>query len=118
MSDGTNMLTWLDPTNFSIVKTVQVANDKGIINNLNELEYMDGTIYANVYTTDLIVQIEPETGRILSEINLKGIVNMYVDPSETINYLNGIAWDEKSKKLFVTGKWWPRLFEIKLVLSE
>lgn len=118
MSNGTNLLTWLDPTDYSIIKTVKVANDKGIINNLNELEYIDGTIYANIYTTNLIVQIEPGTGRILSEINLEGIVNMYVDPSETINYLNGIAWDQKSKKLFVTGKWWPRLFEIKLVPSE
>lgn len=114
MSDGTNVLTWLNPETFSVVKTVQVTNNQGFINNLNELEYIDGTIYANVYTTDVIVQIEPETGRILSEINLDGILNMFKNPKDTIDYLNGIAYDKEKDRLFVTGKWWPRLFEIEL----
>ena len=114
MSDGTHILTWLDPENYSVVKTVQVANHKGLSNYLNELEYIDGTIYANVYTTDIIVQIEPETGRILSEINLAGILDMHKNPKDTIDYLNGIAYDHEKDRLFVTGKWWPRLFEIEL----
>jgi glutaminyl-peptide cyclotransferase len=118
MSNGTHELTWLDPTDFSEVRKVQVANNKGIINYLNELEYINGTIYANVYTTNLIVQIEPETGKVLSEINLEGILNMYTNPSDTIDYLNGIAYDAAGERLFVTGKWWPRLFEIELVESE
>ena len=118
MSNGTHELTWLDPSGFSEVKTVQVANNKGVINYLNELEYVNGTIYANVYTTNLIVQIEPETGKVLSEINLEGILNMYTNPSDTIDYLNGIAYDSAGDRLFVTGKWWPRLFEIDLVESE
>jgi glutamine cyclotransferase len=95
-----------------------VANNQGIINYLNELEYINGTIYANVYTTNLIVQIEPETGRVLSEINLEGILNMYTNPTDTIDYLNGIAYDAAGERLFVTGKWWPRLFEIELIESE
>jgi glutaminyl-peptide cyclotransferase len=118
MSDGTHVLTWLDPNNYSVVKTLQVASNEGIINNLNELEYINGTIYANVYTTDLIVQIDPETGKVLSEINLAGIVNMYKNQNDKIDYLNGIAYLEKSKRLFVTGKYWPKIFEIKLIPSK
>lgn len=115
MSDGSNTLTWLDPINFSIVKTLQVANNNGIINYLNELEYINGSIYANVYTTDLIVEIDPETGKVLSEINLSGLINMYKNITDTIDYLNGIAFDQINERLFVTGKLWPRLFEIKLI---
>ena len=115
MSDGTNVLTWINPTDFSVVKKVQVANNKGVINNLNELELINGNIYANVYTTDLIVQIEPETGKVLAEINLSGIVNMYKNSTDPIDYLNGIAFHTKTNRLFVTGKFWPRIFEIKLV---
>ena len=115
MSDGTHVLTWLNPNDYSVVKKVQVANNKGIINNLNELEYIDGTIYANVFTTDLIVQIDPETGKVLSEINMAGIINMYKNPGDTIDFLNGIAYNEKSNRLFVTGKYWPLIFEIKVI---
>jgi glutamine cyclotransferase len=118
MGNGTHELTWLDPSDFSEVRKVQVANNKGIINYLNELEYINGTIFANVYTTNLIVQIEPETGKVISEINLEGILNMYTNPSDTIDYLNGIAYDAEGERFFVTGKWWPRLFEIELVESE
>jgi len=118
MSNGTHELIWIDPTDFSEVKKVQVANNRGIINYLNELEYINETIYANVYTTNLIVQIEPETGKVLSEINLDGILNMYTNQSDTIDYLNGIAYDSDLDRLFVTGKWWPRLFQIELVESK
>lgn len=115
MSDGTHMLTWINPNDFSVVKTLQVANNRGLMTNLNELEYVKGTIYANVYTTDIIVQIDPETGKVISEINLTGIVDMYKNASDKIDYLNGIAFNEKTGNFFVTGKYWPKLFEIKLV---
>jgi len=115
MSDGTHVLTWLNPNNYSIVKTIQVANNKGIINNLNELEYINGIIYSNVYTTDLIITIDPETGKVLSEINLAGIINMYKNQNNPIDYLNGIAYIKKSNRLFITGKYWPKIFEINLV---
>lgn len=118
MSDGTHVLTWLNPNNYSVVKTIQVANNKGIINNLNELEYIDGIIYSNVYTTDLIITIDTETGKVLSEINLAGIINMYKNQNDPIDYLNGIAYIKKSKRLFVTGKYWPKIFEIKLIPSK
>ena len=114
MSDGTNVLTWLDPDNFSVVKTIKVVDNVGAVYNINELEYIDGKILANIYTTELIVEIDAETGKILSEINLSGILNMYRNPSETVDYMNGIAYDKTNNRLFITGKWWPRLFEIKL----
>lgn len=114
MSDGTSNLYWLNPENYSIEKTLQVANNKGLVDNLNELELINGIIYANIYTTDLIVQIDPETGKVLSEINLAGILDMYKNTNDKVDYLNGIAYDSENDRLFVTGKWWPRLFEIKL----
>ena len=118
MSDGTHRLTWINPADFSVVKTLQVSDDKGVIANLNELEYINETIYANVYTTEMIVQIDPKTGKVLSQIDLKGILNMYKTATDTVDFMNGIAYNKKNKHLYVTGKWWPRLFEIKLVPSE
>jgi glutamine cyclotransferase len=115
MSDGSQFLTWLDTIDFSIVKRVEVGNNKVIYKNINELEYIDGTIYANVYTTEMIVQIDPETGRILSEINFPDLIKMYHNQKDRIDYMNGIAWDEKNKRLFITGKLWPKLFEIELI---
>lgn len=118
MSDGTHNLTWLNTDDFSVVKTVQVANNKDVIYYLNELEYIEGIIYANIYTTEIIVQIDAETGKILAEIDCKGIVNMYKNQNDTLNYMNGIAYDNKNDRLFVTGKLWPKLFEIKLIPSK
>ncbi len=118
MSDSSHNLTWLNPTDFSIIRTLQVANNKNIVNYLNELEYIDGTIYANIYMTDLIVQIDPETGKILSQVNLKGIINMYHNQKDRIDYMNGIAYDSKNDRLFITGKLWPKLFEIELIENE
>jgi glutamine cyclotransferase len=118
MSNGTHELIWLDPENFSEIKKIEVVNNKGPVNFLNELEYINGHIYANVYTTDLIVIIDSENGKVLSEIDLKGIINMYKKPSDTIDVQNGIAYDDEKNRLFVTGKWWPRLFEIELIPLE
>lgn len=118
MSDGTQLLTWLNPNDFSVVKRVQVANNKGILNNINELEYINNSIYANVYMTDIIVEIEPETGKVISEIHLTGLINMYHIKTDRIDYLNGIAYDNKNDRIFVTGKLWPRLFEVEFIPSE
>ena len=117
MSNGTSLLTWINPEDFSVVKTLQVANNKGLINNINELEYVNGIIYANIYTTNLIIEIDAETGKVLSEINMDGLIDMYAT-SDRIDYMNGIAYDSANKRFFVTGKWWPRLFEVKFVKSE
>lgn len=118
MSNGTQKIIWLDPENFTEVKSIQVANNQGIINNINELEFINGNLFANVYTTNMIIEIDPETGKVLSEINMEGILNLYQNPEEKIDYMNGIAWDAETDRLFVTGKWWPRIFEIELIPSE
>lgn len=118
MSNGTHELIWIDPTDFSEIKKIQVANNQDLVNYINELEYINNTIYANVYTTNIIIQIEPETGKVLSEINLDGILKMYTNSTDTVDYLNGIAYDNNTDRLFVTGKWWPRLFEIELIESK
>jgi glutamine cyclotransferase len=118
MSDGTNLITWIDPDDFSIVKTIQVANNIGIVNNINELELIDGSLYANIYQTEMIVEIDTETGKILSEINMKGIIDMYRNQSERIDYMNGIAYDKENRRIFVTGKLWPKLFEVEFIPSE
>jgi len=118
MSNGTHEIIWLDPENFTEIKRIQVANNQGIINNINELEFINGNLFANVYTTNMIIEIDPITGKVLSEINMEGILNLYQNTEDQIDYMNGIAWDAETDRLFVTGKWWPRIFEIELIPSE
>jgi glutamine cyclotransferase len=118
MSNGTNVLTWLNPNDFSVVKRIEVANNKNFVHQINELEYIEGSIFANLYTTEMIVEIEPKTGRILSEISLPGIINMYHKSEDRIDYMNGIAYDKNTKRIFITGKLWPRLFEVEFIPSE
>ncbi len=114
MSDGSHTIYFLEPEYFTELSRIEVFDHEKAITNLNELEYIDGKIYANVYQTDLIVVIEPETGRVLSRIDLKGLLKPE-DLHDRIDVLNGIAYDPKNKRLFVTGKRWPKLFEIQLV---
>ncbi len=116
MSDGTNTLTWLNPSDFSVVKKIRVADHSQKMNVINELEYVDGKIYANVWTRDFIVEIEPETGRVLSIINMTGILkDKDKIPSKPVDVLNGIAYDHATGKMYVTGKYYPKLYEIELV---
>lgn len=113
LSDGTNQLRFIDPATFRVLKTVSVLNDNQPLTEINELEYIHGEIYANVWKTDKIVRIDPQTGRILAWIDLTGL-----RPNETLsngeNVLNGIAYDEANDRLYVTGKRWPTLYEIRL----
>ncbi|MFV0592559.1 MAG: glutaminyl-peptide cyclotransferase [Draconibacterium sp.] len=115
MSDGTNYLTWLDPEDFSVVKKLQVADDRVLMTYLNELEYVNGFIYANIYQTNYIVKVDLTTGKILEEINLGGIIDLYHKPGERIDFLNGIAYDSENNRMYVTGKLYPRLFEVKFI---
>jgi glutaminyl-peptide cyclotransferase len=118
MSDGTHVITWLDPEDFSVVKKIQVADNKGLVINLNELEYIDGIIYANIYTTNRIVKIDAASGKVMEEIDLTGIINLYHRAGDRIDYLNGIAYDKQNDRIFVTGKLYPRLFEVQFVEKE
>lgn len=118
MSDGSQFLTWISPDDFSIIKRIEVGNNTAIYKNVNELEFIDGTIYANIYTTEIIVKIDPENGRILSEINFPGLINMYQKAEDKIDYMNGIAYDATNNRLFITGKFWPKLFEVEIIPSK
>jgi len=113
MSDGTETLHFLDAEALTETKTVSVYDDKGAIGNLNELEYIEGLIYANVWLTDEIITIDPVTGKVVSRIDLSDLMD--ANWTRPVEVLNGIAYDPDSKRMFVTGKWWPRLYEIQLV---
>lgn len=113
MSDGSSTLYFLSPENLQLVKSIKVYDDDTPIANLNELEYVKGEIYANIWLTDYIARISPETGQVLGWINLKALLGE-AEQTSSAGVLNGIAYDNKQDRLFVTGKYWPRLFEIKL----
>ena len=113
MSDGTARIRFLDPTTFAVVRTISVADYGQPLTNLNELEYINGEIYANVWLTDRIVRIDPASGAILGWIDLTGLLPD-ADRSPSIAELNGIAYDDATSRLFVTGKNWPEIFQIAL----
>ncbi len=116
MSDGTNNLYFLDPNTLQITETVEVTFMGEEIVRLNELEYIRGEIYANIWQTDTIVRIDPTTGDVLGWIDLRGILPEALRTPET-DVLNGIAYDPENSRLFVTGKRWPELYEIRLLPS-
>ena len=111
MSDGTEYIRYLDPETFSETRRIAVVDDQGPIDNINELEYINGEIYANVYLTHKILRIDPKTGEVKAIAHMEGLLN--ANEIRQADYFNGIAYDAKSDKLFVTGKLWPKMFEIK-----
>jgi glutamine cyclotransferase len=115
MSDGTARLRYLDPKTFKVTKGLTVRLRGREVRNLNELEWIDGKIFANVWQTDLILQINPETGDVVGLIDLSGILQETDRKSPGTDVLNGIAYDAEADRMFVTGKNWPSLFEIELV---
>lgn len=114
MSDGTATLHFLDPETFAETGQVEVRGDQGPVAWLNELEYVEGEVYANIWQTNLIARIDPQTGRVTGWIDLTGLLGLE-DHDRPVDVLNGIAYDAGQGRLFVTGKWWPRLFEIELL---
>lgn len=113
ISDGSNRLKFLDPDSFRVTKTIGVTDGGTHITQLNELEYINGEIYANIWHDQRIVTIDPQTGRVTGWIDLSGLLQPgAVQDEEAV--LNGIAFDQANNRLFVTGKLWPKLFEIKL----
>src|SRR5690606_23396759 len=113
-SDGSNRLYFLDKDTYQETGFIEVFNDKGAVDQLNELEIINGKVYANVYTTDKIMIIDPLSGKVEGEINLIGLLPQSHHTHET-DWLNGIAYDKEQDRLFVTGKNWDTLFEIKLL---
>lgn len=115
MSDGSEVLRYLDPKTFEEVRQITVCNNLGPIKYLNELELIKGEIWANVWTTNTIIRIDPESGKVLGEIDLSGLLSiMYQGSNQRIDVLNGIAWDHATDHIYVTGKLWPKIFQIKL----
>src|SRR5882724_1644323 len=113
LGDGTNRLRFLDPDNFQVRKTIAVLDGSTPVYEINELEYVQGEIYANIWHADRIARIDPQSGKVVGWINLAGLLTPgEVQDEEAV--LNGIAYDETSGRLFVTGKLWPKLFEIRL----
>ncbi len=113
MSDGTNRIRFLDPVSFETKRTISVTVNNRPVNELNELEYVKGEIYANIWRTDRLARIDPQTGRVLGWIDLTGILPA-PERGALTDVLNGIAFDEAGDRLFVTGKLWPKLFELRL----
>ncbi|MGM9477701.1 glutaminyl-peptide cyclotransferase [Pedobacter sp. GSP4] len=117
-TDGSNTIFFLNKDNYQKIGSIDVFDDKGPIQNLNELEYIDGKIYANVYTTNNILIINPENGAVESKIDLSGLLPadyFKTEDEKANNVLNGIAYDKAGKRLFVAGKKWPHIFHIELV---
>jgi len=112
MSDGSAAIRFLDPDTFAERRRVVVADAGVPITRLNELEYVRGEIYANVWQTDTIVRIAPDSGRVLGWIDLRGL--LVSSDRQGTDVLNGIAYDAAHDRLFVTGKLWPKVFEIKI----
>ena len=114
LSDGTSDLRFLDPTTLSEIGKVAVTLRGRPVAQLNELEWIDGQVFANIWQTDVIVRIDPASGKVVGVIDLRGLwpAAERKDPNDDV--LNGIAWDPVGRRLFVTGKNWPRLYEIRL----
>lgn len=115
MSDGTSYLRFLDPNSFKVTRRIHVVDDSGHpVDNLNELEFVHGEIYANVWHSDEILRISPENGKVLGVIDLLGIIDKRkLQGGDAV--LNGVAYDEANNRLFLTGKLWPSLFEIRIL---
>jgi len=116
MSDGSNEIRVLDPRTLDEQRRIRVTAEGKPITQLNELEVVDGQIFANVWGTDVIARIDPDSGNVVGWIDCSGLLpperRGTADPDAV---LNGIAWEPKQHKLYVTGKLWPKLFEIELV---
>lgn len=113
MSDGTANLYFLDPDTFETLATVPVKNGLRSVENLNELEYIEGLIYANVYQSRRIAVIDPQTGELVDSLDLSQLVDAEMALTESAGVLNGIAYDIEEKIMYVTGKNWRRLYAIK-----
>jgi len=114
MSDGTHIIYFMDTVYFSVERKIEVFDNEKEVNLLNELELIDGILYANRYTTNEIVMIDPDNGKVLGKIDMTGILDPK-DKHPRIDYFNGIAYDKLNKRIFVTGKYWPKIYEVEFV---
>jgi len=114
ISDGSANLYFVNPEDFKVKSARQVTDNIGPVKEINELEYIDGFVFANVYGSNIIIKIDPQNGHVVGIINLPGLIKQYGNgfvPDEN-EVLNGIAWDSAGKKMYITGKHWPKMFEL------
>lgn len=114
MSDGSDVLTYMDPESLKVVKKVTVTQNGAVRNYLNELEYINGYIFANIYTTNYIVKIDPVSGKVIGKLDLSRLTEEAKSIYPGSMELNGIAYDSVTRNIFVTGKMWPKIYEIKI----
>jgi len=112
-SDGSSNISYHDPNNFKLIKILGVSDNNGPMASINELEYIDGFIYANIFLTNYIVKIDPASGKVVGKADFSSLYDQQKLKYPDINYFNGIAYDSSTKKIYVTGKLWPNIFEIK-----
>jgi glutamine cyclotransferase len=115
MDDGTAQIRVWDVATLKEKKRITVHDENGPVAQVNELEWVAGEIYANVWQTNTMLRISPSDGRVLGRVNLSGLLTEEDRRGARVDVLNGIAYDAAGKRLFVTGKWWPKLFEIQIV---
>ena len=114
MSDGSSNLTYLDPLTFKTNRIVGVTDNNGPVGNLNELEYVNGNILANIYQTPYIIRIDPNSGKVLGKADFSNLVKEVKLKDPDVDYMNGIAWDSAKNKIYITGKLWPNMYEVRL----
>lgn len=113
MSNGSSVITFLNPKTFKVIRKIEVQDGGVPVNNLNELEFVQGEIWANIFLEDIIARISPQTGKVVGWINLRRLQAL-LPRSGRRDVLNGIAYDRGGDRIFITGKFWPGLFEVKL----
>ncbi len=111
-TDGSEYLDFMNPETFQVERRVTVYDNNGMVRNLNELEYYEGYVYANIWQTNYAVKINPKTGEIAAKIDFSGLLSVMYNPEKPIDVLNGIAFNKENGKMYVTGKLWPSLFKL------
>ena len=114
MSDGSSNLTYLDPVSFKTNRIVGVTDNNGPVGNLNELEWVNGSILANIYQTPYIIRIDPATGKVMGRADFSNLIKEVKLKDPDVDYMNGIAYDSLKNKIYITGKLWPNIYEVKL----
>lgn len=113
MSDGTSNINFLDPNTFKIARILGVTDNNGPVSNINDLEFINGYLYANQWQTNYILKIDPSSGKVVGKLDLTTLATEAQNKYPQSNTLNGIAYDSAAKKVYVTGKLWPNIYEIK-----
>ena len=114
MSNGSSNLQFLDPTTLAVIGSISVNDNNGPVSNINELEFVDGVLYANQWQTNYILKIDPNTGKVLGKIDLSKLSDEIRRTSPNVDVANGIAYNPATKTFYVTGKLWPKMYEIRL----